>query len=334
MNYICNMSERISFNCILASALVALSFVSNSHADSYLTSEQLADGRLSDAGIQETSAGNASDPDPNASSLQKDDLSRKVRSVPDMSDVPGCGALESVAAAHDLPLDFFTRLIRQESNFDPKAVSRAGAQGIAQFMPGTARWRGLSDPFEPTEALKESARWLRELRDQFGNLGLAAAAYNAGPRRIRDWISGRGRLPNETRAYVRIVTGRLAEEWIGASNEMQLDRPTGPCMQVARPAQPGVADHIVDENVNLAPWGLQLIGDSSESRALSEYAQLQKRYHSVLSDRPPTVLKRPLGGHGPSTWYFVRVAESTRERAMQLCSKLKSVGGSCIVSRN
>ena len=277
MNYICNMSERISFNCILASALVALSFVSNSHADSYLISEQLADGRLSDAGIQETSAGNASDPDPNASSLQKDDLSRKVRSVPDMSDVPGCGALESAAAAHDLPLDFFTRLIRQESNFDPKAVSRAGAQGIAQFMPGTARWRGLSDPFEPTEALKESARWLRELRDQFGTLGLAAAAYNAGPRRIRDWISGRGRLPNETRAYVRIVTGRLAEEWIGASNEMQLDRPTGPCMQVTRPAQPGVADHIVDENVNLAPWRLQLIGDSSESRALSEYAQLQKR---------------------------------------------------------
>jgi hypothetical protein len=95
------------------SALVALSFVSNSHADSSLTSEQLADGRLSDAGILETSAGNASDPDPNASSLQKDDLSRKVRSVPDMSDVPGCGALESAAAAHDLPLDFFTRLIRQ-----------------------------------------------------------------------------------------------------------------------------------------------------------------------------------------------------------------------------
>src|SRR6266404_4145066 len=227
MNYICNMSERILFNCILASALVALSFVSNSHADSYLTSEQLADGRLSDAGIQETSAGNASDPDPNASSLQKDDLSRKVRSVPDMSDVPGCGALESAAAAHDLPLDFFTRLIRQESNFDPKAVSRAGAQGIAQFMPGTARWRGLSDPFEPTEALKESARWLRELRDQFGNLGLAAAAYNAGPRRLRDWIAGRGQLPRETRAYVRIITGRAAEEWVGVPEEIQHDRPAG-----------------------------------------------------------------------------------------------------------
>src|SRR5712671_5126847 len=65
---------------------------------------------------------------------------------------------------------FLQRLIRQESNFDPNSVSRAGAQGIAQFMPGTARWRGLSDPFEPTEALYESARWLGERRDQFGNL--------------------------------------------------------------------------------------------------------------------------------------------------------------------
>jgi soluble lytic murein transglycosylase-like protein len=91
--------------------------------------------------------------------------------------------LENAAAAHDLPLDFFVRLIRQESNFDPNSVSHAGAQGIAQFMPGTARWRGLADPFEPLQVLHQSARWLRELREQFGNLGRAAAAYNAGPRR-------------------------------------------------------------------------------------------------------------------------------------------------------
>src|ERR1700716_501750 len=334
MNYVCNMSERISFNCILASALVALSFVSNSHADSYLTSEPLADGRLSDAGIQETSAGNAPDPDPNASSLQKDDLSRKVRSVPDMSDVPGCGALESAAAAHDLPLDFFTLLIRQESNFDPKAVSRAGAQGIAQFMPGTARWRGLSDPFEPTEALYESARWLGELRDQFGNLGLAAAAYNAGPRRVRDWIVGRGQLPRETRAYVRIITGRAAEEWVGVPEEIQHDRPAGPCTEATKSPPKGESHIGVEENANWGPWGLQLISDSSEQKALAEYKQLQKRYQSVLGDRSPLVLKRQLGGRGPSTWYFVRVAESSQQRANQLCSRLASVGGSCLVSRN
>ena len=64
-----------------------------------------------------------------------------------------CGALETAAAKYGLPRGFVRRLIRQESNFDPKAISRAGAMGIAQFMPGTARWRGLADPFEPNQAL-------------------------------------------------------------------------------------------------------------------------------------------------------------------------------------
>src|SRR5260370_41215664 len=92
-----------------------------------------------------------------------------------------CLALAKAAAAHDLPLDFFVRLIRQESNFDPFSVSHKGAQGIAQFMPGTARWRALAAPFVPLQALYESARCLRELRDQFGTLGLAAASILPGP---------------------------------------------------------------------------------------------------------------------------------------------------------
>ena len=89
-----------------------------------------------------------------------------------------CNALAAAAQENDLPIDFFTRLIWQESRFDPTAVSRAGAQGVAQFMPATATWRGLSDPFDPLEAIAQSAKLLRDLRSEFGNLGLAAAAYN------------------------------------------------------------------------------------------------------------------------------------------------------------
>ena len=58
-------------------------------------------------------------------------------------------------------------------------------------MPGTARWRGLADPFAPEVALQESARWLHELWSEFGNLGLAAAAYNAGPARVTQWLKDR-----------------------------------------------------------------------------------------------------------------------------------------------
>ena len=124
-----------------------------------------------------------------------------------------CQEIGSAAAAHNLPAGFLMRLIWQESRFNPVAVSRAGAQGIAQFMPATARWRGLTNPFDPHWSVRESARWLGELRRQFGNLGLAAAAYNAGPKSVQDWLTGKRNLPRETEAYVRIVTGRAPEEW-------------------------------------------------------------------------------------------------------------------------
>ena len=111
-----------------------------------------------------------------------------------------CLMIESAARAANLPLEFFARVIWQESRFRPDAVgpvTRSGqrAQGIAQFMPGTAGERGLLDPFNPVQALPKSAEFLGELAGQFGNLGLAAAAYNAGPRRVQEWLAGTGGMP-------------------------------------------------------------------------------------------------------------------------------------------
>lgn len=124
-----------------------------------------------------------------------------------------CDVVEDVAAEFDIPTPLFTRLIYQESGFRNETVSRAGALGIAQFMPETAEDRGLEDPFDPLQALPASADFLRELIEQFGNFGLAAAAYNAGPTRVRQWLAGRVRLPRETRDYVLRITGRNAEYW-------------------------------------------------------------------------------------------------------------------------
>jgi hypothetical protein len=124
-----------------------------------------------------------------------------------------CAEVESRADESWLPRYFMARLIWQESAFDPLAVSPAGAQGIAQFMPGTARDRGLENPFDPVSALAASAAYLAELRGTFGNLGLAAAAYNAGEQRVRDWLAGNADLPPETQNYVRTITGRNSVEW-------------------------------------------------------------------------------------------------------------------------
>jgi soluble lytic murein transglycosylase-like protein len=86
-----------------------------------------------------------------------------------------CLMIESAARANGLPLEFFARVIWQESRFrsdatGPRTRSGDNAQGIAQFMPRTAAERGLLDPFDPVQALPKSAEFLRELRDQFGLL--------------------------------------------------------------------------------------------------------------------------------------------------------------------
>lgn len=94
-----------------------------------------------------------------------------------------------------------------ESGFNPFAVSTAGAQGIAQFMPGTAQAYGLSDPFDAPSAIDAQARMMRDLLRQFGTVPLALAAYNAGP----GAVSGCGCIPPypETQAYVARILGLL-----------------------------------------------------------------------------------------------------------------------------
>ena len=148
-----------------------------------------------------------------------------------------CNAVVSVARANDLPIPFFANLIWQESNFDVKSISRAGALGVAQYMPQTANEQGLINPFEPIHALHVAGKFLRRLQAQFGNLGLAAAAYNAGPGRVSNWMAKRGGLPGETRNYVVRITGRQAEQWTSSEfvrdPEATLMPAKAPCVEVA-----------------------------------------------------------------------------------------------------
>jgi hypothetical protein len=159
---------------------------------------------------------------------------RVVLEVPKVPIEQVCRTLAAAAETHQLPVPFFIRLIWQESRFDPGAISPVGAQGVAQFMPETAAAMGLKNPFDPLEALRFSARLLRELLGQFGNLGLAAAAYNAGPQRIAEWLEKRGKLPEETRNYVQSITGHAAERWrITRPGRLALEVPQrAPCKGV------------------------------------------------------------------------------------------------------
>jgi len=259
---------------------------------------------------------------------------------------PTCQTLQSAAEVNDLPLAFLTRLIWQESRFDSRAVSRAGALGIAQFMPKTASWVGLVNPFDTVDAIIKSAQFLRSLRAQFGNLGLAAAAYNAGPGRVQDWLAKRRSLPRETEAYVRIVTGHAAVEWTTARlSDPDIALPEAvPCPQIVKLLVEGRANKKSGSTASagntagppsapLPPaWAVQLVGDSSEVAALSSFYQLQRTYKGVLGSATPLVVRTPLGRSG--YWYRVRVAADTLGAAEKLCTSLRAAGGTCLVQRN
>jgi len=108
-----------------------------------------------------------------------------------------------IAEEEGIDPDIYERQIEAESNFDPNAQSGAGAQGIAQFMPATAKDVGLTDPFDPEQALRHGARYYKKQLDLFGDPRLALAAYNAGGGNVNKY----GGVPpfEETEAYVKKI---------------------------------------------------------------------------------------------------------------------------------
>jgi len=249
-----------------------------------------------------------------------------------------CPELESQANARTLPADFFVRLIWKESRFNPQAVSPRGAQGIAQFMPSTATERGLEDPFDPTTAIAESASYLADLAAEFGNVGLAAAAYNAGPERVRDWLAGRSTLPWETVDYVQFITGRPVEDWKGADTVLPKLLKDGQSLQEwcralpmhALPIQKGIYQP-PQATGRRRPWGVLLAEDFRPNVALAIFARLKKRYASVLSDQETTVIRHRNPSFGRQVRYAVSVGSDSFAEAERLCDR---VGGACVVIKN
>ena len=113
-------------------------------------------------------------------------------------------SIYAAADKYNVPAGLIRSVIRAESNFQPDAVSRAGAQGLMQLMPATAKELGVEDAFDIEQNIDGGARYLRQMLDMFnGNLKQALAAYNAGPGTVRRY---NGNVPyQETRNYVSKV---------------------------------------------------------------------------------------------------------------------------------
>lgn len=244
-----------------------------------------------------------------------------------------CRMIEAAAAQQGLPPAFLTRLIWQESSFRPHVVSGAGAQGIAQFMPGTAGERGLADPFDPEQAIPKAAEFLADLKRRFGNLGLAAAAYNGGPSRVAAWLAGTGGLPYETRNYVEIVTRRPAEDWrdgTGAvAQEADLAK-SGNCLETATLIARNEPRQFAGSTLT-APWGVQISGAFNRGAALAAYGRARRQFAGVIGDVEPMILGRRAPGRGFARLWQVRVPSQSRAAANALCGKIERAGGACAV---
>ena len=230
-----------------------------------------------------------------------------------------CSALKQAAEESGIPVPFFARLLWQESRFKSNEVSQAGAQGVAQFMPETAAEVGLDDPFDPIKALPASAKFLRKLRDDFGNLGLAAAAYNAGPGRIQKWLAKESELPRETRDYVRIITGTKAEDWIERSDALaiRIDLPReAPCEGVGSLSK---SKDVAWVPVNLTPSTATIIRKAEQLAA--RLAANRARKHLVF------LLRKNGAAHGKArSMIAARAAKGAKVRAIRVAARERSSG--------
>ena len=248
-----------------------------------------------------------------------------------------CSAIRRLADRQSLPPGFLARLIWQESRFDPSAVSPKGAEGIAQFLPSTARLRGLADSFNAADAIAKSAAYLAEMRREFGNLGLAAVGYNAGERRAADLLDLGRPVPPETARYVFDITGLPVSAWtetgpkpvdfrlddrkpfLRACRELAERRNITPA---AAPAQPQ------------KPWGAEIGASFSPVVARRIFQRARAEYPKILGDEDPLYLRSRNLSFGTRPRYTVRIGRGSRGDAQALCRSITAAGGYCIVRKN
>jgi soluble lytic murein transglycosylase-like protein len=157
--------------------------------------------------------------------------------------------VEQSARNHNVDPLLVDAVIKVESNYNPHAVSRVGAQGLMQLMPGTARDLGVSNSFDPGQNIEAGVRYLKHLQNLYKDDRLALAAYNAGPGAVDKYKQ----IPPypETQNYVYQVGKRYGEARVAAANERPASKPVAPPVVVKEEEKHPKLDSFVDQNGRL-----------------------------------------------------------------------------------
>lgn len=250
-----------------------------------------------------------------------------------------CNAIEVFSKRHKLNSGFFARLIWQESRFDPNALSHANARGIAQFIPSTARLRGLKNPYNPADALEHSAQYLAEMAHRYGNEGMAAIGYNGGERRAQGFLEGKGLAP-ETVNYVPIITGLTAEQWRDAppkDHDFRLAKDKSfytACSEMARNRKLSPLKRAKPPKPPIKPWGVQLGFGTSKKSAAAKVRDRTGSCRAQVKREKLDLIYVKNRVSGKKGYFFARIGRNSRQGAQKLCSSLKRQRCSCLVVQN
>lgn len=249
-----------------------------------------------------------------------------------------CTQVAAAAKRHGLEVGFFARLIWKESLFNANARSHMGAEGIAQFIPSTARLRGLKNSYNPVEALDKSASYLVELNRRFGSLGMAAVAYNAGEGRATIYLSDGGFMPYETQDYVMTITGQSVETW-KRRPAMEIDYALVPgkgfmpsCLDLV--ARKPIKRFESRETAQWMPFGVELAAHAKQNIATRIFGRVKAKHSALIGKDSPMVVRVKNRGFGSQSRYAIRIGRKTRGEAVQLCQRIRGAGGVCTVQRN
>jgi hypothetical protein len=240
--------------------------------------------------------------------------------------------------AEGLDVGFFARLLVARVAVRRLGREPCGRAGDRAVHAGDGRLRGLADPFNPAEAILASADYLKDLEREFGNLGMAAVAYNAGEERAARFLAGETGIPGETRAYVAVITGHGGEAWRDAAAGKGAAPAPDLALEPGRPFREACLEKAVSRDFpsfaapaepepELLPWGVILAAQGSREAAERQAAGLAGL---IEGERVDHVRMRVAGQRR----HVAQVGRETRAEAEELCARIRGAGGACMVLRN